>query len=44
MRNVLFFIYSGTLEAYVQSVRARGEKEFATIYPILLDVLQSGTS
>lgn len=34
----------GTLDAYVQSVRAKGEREFAVIYPILLKVLQSGTS
>ncbi|XP_072026015.1 conserved oligomeric Golgi complex subunit 5-like [Amphiura filiformis] len=33
----------GTLEAYVQSVRAREGKEFAPIYPIMLDILQKGT-
>lgn len=42
--NERLALISGTLEAYVQSVRAKGEKEFATIYPILLKVLQSGTS
>ncbi|XP_033647188.1 conserved oligomeric Golgi complex subunit 5-like [Asterias rubens] len=33
----------GTLEAYVQSVRSRQGKEFAPIYPIMLDLLQRGT-
>lgn len=37
-------LINGALEAYVQSVRSRGEKEFATIYPILLKVLRSGTT
>ncbi|XP_077981435.1 conserved oligomeric Golgi complex subunit 5-like [Glandiceps talaboti] len=32
----------GTLEAYVQSVRARQGKEFANIYPIMLQLLQQG--
>ncbi|XP_070557668.1 conserved oligomeric Golgi complex subunit 5-like [Ptychodera flava] len=32
----------GTLEAYVQSVRSRQGKEFATIYPIMLQLLQQG--
>lgn len=34
----------GALEAYVQSVRARQGKEFAPIYPIMLQVLQKATS
>lgn len=34
----------GALEAYVQSVRARRGKEFAPIYPIMLQVLQKATS
>jgi len=33
----------GTLEAYVQSVRSRGEKEFAAIYPIMLRILQAAS-
>ena len=39
----LLSIFRGTLEAYVQSVRAREGKEFAPIYPIMLDILQKGT-
>ncbi|XP_061570606.1 conserved oligomeric Golgi complex subunit 5 [Cololabis saira] len=34
----------GALEAYVQSVRARQGKEFAAIYPIMLQLLQRATS
>ncbi|XP_061769123.1 conserved oligomeric Golgi complex subunit 5 [Nerophis ophidion] len=34
----------GTLEAYVQSVRARQGKEFAPIYPIMLQLLQRATN
>ncbi|XP_037098459.1 conserved oligomeric Golgi complex subunit 5 isoform X1 [Syngnathus acus] len=34
----------GTLEAYVLSVRARQGKEFAPIYPIMLQLLQRATS
>ncbi|XP_023278745.1 conserved oligomeric Golgi complex subunit 5 [Seriola lalandi dorsalis] len=34
----------GALEAYVQSVRARQGKEFASIYPIMLQLLQRATS
>uniref|UniRef100_A0A8D3DR69 Conserved oligomeric Golgi complex subunit 5 n=1 Tax=Scophthalmus maximus TaxID=52904 RepID=A0A8D3DR69_SCOMX len=34
----------GALEAYVQSVRARQGKEFAPIYPIMLQLLQRATS
>jgi len=33
----------GTLEAYAQSVRSRGEKEFASIYPIMLRILQAAS-
>ncbi|KAM7439206.1 Conserved oligomeric Golgi complex subunit [Porites harrisoni] len=33
----------GTLEAYVQSVRSRGEKEFVAIYPIMLRILQAAS-
>ncbi|KAI3367018.1 hypothetical protein L3Q82_009650, partial [Scortum barcoo] len=34
----------GALEAYVQSVRARQGKEFAPIYPVMLQLLQRATS
>ncbi|KAI9523839.1 Conserved oligomeric Golgi complex subunit [Dissostichus eleginoides] len=34
----------GALEAYVQAVRARQGKEFAPIYPIMLQLLQRGSS
>uniref|UniRef100_A0AAX7T167 Conserved oligomeric Golgi complex subunit 5 n=1 Tax=Astatotilapia calliptera TaxID=8154 RepID=A0AAX7T167_ASTCA len=34
----------GALEAYVQSVRVRQGKEFAPIYPIMLQLLQRATS
>ncbi|KAL6117157.1 cog5 [Pungitius sinensis] len=34
----------GALEAYVQSVRARQGKEFAPIYPIMLQLLQRAAS
>uniref|UniRef100_A0A8C9YYH0 Conserved oligomeric Golgi complex subunit 5 n=1 Tax=Sander lucioperca TaxID=283035 RepID=A0A8C9YYH0_SANLU len=34
----------GALEAYVQSVRSRQGKEFAPIYPIMLQLLQRATS
>ncbi|KAM4569159.1 conserved oligomeric Golgi complex subunit 5 [Odontesthes bonariensis] len=34
----------GALEAYVQSVRARQGKEFAPIYPIMLQMLQRASS
>ncbi|XP_076023606.1 conserved oligomeric Golgi complex subunit 5 [Genypterus blacodes] len=34
----------GALEAYVQLVRARQRKEFAPIYPIMLQLLQKATS
>ena len=38
------FSCSTALDVYVQSVRSRGEREFATIYPILLKVLQSAST
>ncbi|XP_034019786.1 conserved oligomeric Golgi complex subunit 5 [Thalassophryne amazonica] len=34
----------GALEAYVQSVRAREGKEFAPVYPIMLQLLQRATN
>ncbi|XP_028668771.1 conserved oligomeric Golgi complex subunit 5 [Erpetoichthys calabaricus] len=34
----------GALEAYVQSVRAREGKEFAPVYPIMIQILQKATS
>ncbi|XP_031439133.1 conserved oligomeric Golgi complex subunit 5 [Clupea harengus] len=34
----------GALEAYVQSVKARQGKEFAPVYPIMLQLLQRATS
>ena len=37
----LFVLSRGTLEAYVQSVRSRGEKAFAPEYLIMLKVLQA---
>lgn len=42
----LFLLCSlrGALEAYVQSVRARQGKEFAPIYPVMLQLLQRATS
>uniref|UniRef100_A0A672IKM1 Conserved oligomeric Golgi complex subunit 5 n=1 Tax=Salarias fasciatus TaxID=181472 RepID=A0A672IKM1_SALFA len=33
----------GALEAYVQSVRARQGKEFAPVYPVMLQLLQRGS-
>ncbi|CAH1787402.1 unnamed protein product, partial [Owenia fusiformis] len=33
-------LIKSTLESYVQSVRVKGGKEFAAIYPIMLDILQ----
>lgn len=35
-------LIKGSLEAYVQQVRSRQGKEFASIYPIMLKVLQTG--
>ncbi|KAM6986870.1 conserved oligomeric Golgi complex subunit 5 [Aplochiton taeniatus] len=34
----------GALEAYVQSVRSRQGKEFAPVYPIMIQLLQKATS
>nr|XP_056702455.1 conserved oligomeric Golgi complex subunit 5 [Euleptes europaea] len=34
----------GALEAYVQSVRSREEKEFAPVYPIMVQLLQKAMS
>ncbi|PIK54910.1 putative conserved oligomeric Golgi complex subunit 5 [Apostichopus japonicus] len=34
----------GTLEFYVQGVNARHGKEYASIYPLMLDLLQKGTA
>ncbi|XP_060052379.1 conserved oligomeric Golgi complex subunit 5 isoform X2 [Erinaceus europaeus] len=34
----------GALEAYVQSVRSRGGKEFAPVYPIMVQLLQKAMS
>uniref|UniRef100_H3ANZ6 Component of oligomeric golgi complex 5 n=1 Tax=Latimeria chalumnae TaxID=7897 RepID=H3ANZ6_LATCH len=42
-KDRLIFI-RGALEAYVQSVRAREGKEFAPIYPIMLQLLQKAMS
>ncbi|XP_068713905.1 conserved oligomeric Golgi complex subunit 5-like [Montipora foliosa] len=36
-------LIKGTLEAYAQSVRSRGEKEFAAMYPIMLQILQAAS-
>ncbi|KAL4226453.1 Conserved oligomeric Golgi complex subunit [Mactra antiquata] len=35
-------LIKGSLEAYVQQVRSRQGKEFASIYPIMVKVLQAG--
>ncbi|ELT89629.1 hypothetical protein CAPTEDRAFT_226404 [Capitella teleta] len=40
-KDRLTFI-KGSLESYVQYVTSRGGKEFASVYPIMLDVLQRG--
>ena len=34
--------HRGSLESYVQHVTSRGGREFAPIYPIMLDMLQKG--
>ncbi|XP_066448023.1 conserved oligomeric Golgi complex subunit 5 [Eleutherodactylus coqui] len=34
----------GALEAYVQSVKAREGKEFASVYPVMVQLLQKATS
>ncbi|XP_071960171.1 conserved oligomeric Golgi complex subunit 5-like [Antedon mediterranea] len=41
--NERLALLRGTLEAYVQAVRSRQAKEFAPIYPIMLDILQKGS-
>uniref|UniRef100_A0A8C5FIQ1 Conserved oligomeric Golgi complex subunit 5 n=1 Tax=Gadus morhua TaxID=8049 RepID=A0A8C5FIQ1_GADMO len=41
---MVFPLLRGALEAYVQSVRTRQGKEFAPIYPIMLQLLQRATS
>ena len=38
----VFIVCRGSLESYVQMVRAREGKEFASVYPIMLDLLQKG--
>ncbi|KAH3880912.1 hypothetical protein DPMN_004834, partial [Dreissena polymorpha] len=35
-------LIKGSLEAYVQQVKSRQGKEFASIYPVMLKILQSG--
>lgn len=40
-KSKLLFI-KGALEAYVQQVRCRQGKEFAPIYPVMLELLQQG--
>ncbi|KAK2155274.1 hypothetical protein LSH36_244g03005 [Paralvinella palmiformis] len=40
-KDRLAFI-KGSLESYVQGVRAREGKEFAPVYPVMLDILQKG--
>ncbi|XP_046839867.1 conserved oligomeric Golgi complex subunit 5-like [Xenia sp. Carnegie-2017] len=42
--NERLTLISVALETYVQSVRSRGEKEFASVYPILLKVLQKAST
>lgn len=42
--SLLFFFSRGALEAYVQSVRTREEKEFAPVYPIMVQLLQKAMS
>ena len=37
-----FYPFRGSLESYVQGVRARQGTEFAAVYPIMLDLLQRG--
>ncbi|CAF0814079.1 unnamed protein product [Didymodactylos carnosus] len=34
----------GTLETYVQNVRNRQQKEFASVYPVMLNILERGIS
>jgi len=40
-KDRLIFIKGG-LESYVQSVKANSIKEFAPVYPIMIDLLQKG--
>lgn len=40
--DTFFSYYRGALEAYVQQVRCRQGKEFAPIYPVMLELLQQG--
>uniref|UniRef100_A0A670YZ28 Conserved oligomeric Golgi complex subunit 5 n=1 Tax=Pseudonaja textilis TaxID=8673 RepID=A0A670YZ28_PSETE len=40
----LILIRRGALEAYVQSVRSREGKEFAPVYPVMVQLLQKGLS
>lgn len=42
--TVCVCVHRGALEAYVQLVRTRQGKEFASIYPIMLQLLQRATS
>ncbi|XP_071153138.1 conserved oligomeric Golgi complex subunit 5-like isoform X1 [Mytilus edulis] len=35
-------LIKGTLEGYVQNVKSRQGREFASIYPVMLDLLQKG--
>uniref|UniRef100_A0A674ESS3 Conserved oligomeric Golgi complex subunit 5 n=1 Tax=Salmo trutta TaxID=8032 RepID=A0A674ESS3_SALTR len=37
-------LFQGALEAYMQSVKARQGKEFAPVYPIMVQLLQRATS
>lgn len=41
---VFIFVFRGALEAYVQSVRSREGKEFAPVYPIMVQLLQKAMS
>jgi hypothetical protein len=40
--SILFVLFRGTLETYVQIVRNRQQKEFAPIYVIILNILEKG--
>lgn len=42
--SYILFFFSGALEAYVQSVRTREGKEFAPVYPIMVQLLQKAMS
>lgn len=42
--TLLVFLFRGALEAYVQSVRTREGKEFAPVYPIMVQLLQKAMS